>query len=220
MKQLKNYADDRNSNICIYCHSGQLTKEHAPSKILLDEPFPPNLPVVASCLNCNNKYSYDEEYVACLIEVMRTNATNIDMIKRNKIKTAMNKNSKLSKLFFVEDKSHLLKISAGKIKNIFVKLSKSHISFELNELIYNDNYTIRYMILNTEDEKMKANNLNPEHLFPEVGSRLFQKIISNGGNSWQIVQDNQYRYSISYSCHLEVRIIVSEYFYSIFEWFN
>ena len=61
------------------------TKDHVPSKILLDEPYPEHLPVVPACQICNRGFSSDEAYVACLIESAKWGTTEIDQIKREKI---------------------------------------------------------------------------------------------------------------------------------------
>lgn len=65
MDQLHNYADNRLVVGCIYCGGRDDTKEHVPSRVLLDEPLPENLPVVYACRSCNNGYSKVEEYFAC-----------------------------------------------------------------------------------------------------------------------------------------------------------
>ena len=68
MKQIKKYSDLRLYGYCTYCGGEPETRDHVPSKILLDKPFPENLPVVPSCDKCNHDFSKDEEYFACLIE--------------------------------------------------------------------------------------------------------------------------------------------------------
>lgn len=68
MKQIKTFSDLRLNTQCAYCGEYPETRDHVPSKIILENPFPENLPVVPSCLKCNNGFSLDEEYFACLIE--------------------------------------------------------------------------------------------------------------------------------------------------------
>jgi len=68
MEQFLNYGDQRNEGWCIHCGGVDETRDHVPSRILLDEPYPTNLPVVAACQRCNLGCSLDEEYVACLLE--------------------------------------------------------------------------------------------------------------------------------------------------------
>src|SRR5688572_19077945 len=82
MDQLKNYADDRLVNGCIYCGGPEETRDHVPSRVLLDPPLPENLPVVAACSFCNSSFSQDEEYFACLIESVISGTTEPDLMRR------------------------------------------------------------------------------------------------------------------------------------------
>ena len=42
-----------------YCGAYPDTRDHVPSKVLLDEPYPPDLPVIGACQRCNTSYSLD-----------------------------------------------------------------------------------------------------------------------------------------------------------------
>src|SRR5690349_12540492 len=68
MDQFRNLADARLLLGCVYCGGKEDTREHAPAKVFLDPPFPENLSVIGACRPCNNGFSMDEEYVACLVE--------------------------------------------------------------------------------------------------------------------------------------------------------
>ena len=56
------------------------TRDHIPSRSLLDQPYPENLPVIGSCQVCNQGFSKDEEYVVCLIEAALAGSTDPDKI--------------------------------------------------------------------------------------------------------------------------------------------
>ena len=86
MKQIKTFSDNRLDYYCCYCGNAPDSRDYVPSRILLDEPYPENLPVVPSCSKCNNSLSLDEEYFACLIECILCGTTNIQRLKREKIK--------------------------------------------------------------------------------------------------------------------------------------
>ena len=68
MDPRKLFVDERLTGKCIYCGRNPETRDHVPSRVLLDKPFPDNLPVVDACRTCNEDFSQDEEYLACLIE--------------------------------------------------------------------------------------------------------------------------------------------------------
>ena len=86
MKQIRTFSDERLDEFCSYCGKKPETRDHVPSKVLLDKPFPENLPIVPACKKCNEDLSLDEEYFSCLIECILCGTTEIDKLKREKIK--------------------------------------------------------------------------------------------------------------------------------------
>lgn len=62
MKQIPNYGDIRQIQTCVYSGGGTETRDHVPSKVLLEKPYPENLPIVPACDTCNQSFSSDEEY--------------------------------------------------------------------------------------------------------------------------------------------------------------
>jgi hypothetical protein len=68
MEQIPNFGDTRSQGFCVHCGGPDESKDHIPSKVLLDEPFPENMHVCACCFRCNNDLSADEEYLACFLE--------------------------------------------------------------------------------------------------------------------------------------------------------
>src|SRR4051812_29354064 len=73
MSHLKSLGDRRLTDACTYCRGPEFeTSDHVPSKVLLDEPFPDNLPVVPACSTCNGGFSLDEEYLATLLDCVLT----------------------------------------------------------------------------------------------------------------------------------------------------
>ena len=61
------FMDERLTGMCVYCGAQPETRDHVPSKVLLDEPYPPELPVVGACEKCNASFSMDEQYLACFL---------------------------------------------------------------------------------------------------------------------------------------------------------
>ena len=66
MKQLKDFVDTRQKAWCIHCGASlgsvQTSRDHVPSKVLLNRPLPENVPVVTICAPCNASFAHDEEY--------------------------------------------------------------------------------------------------------------------------------------------------------------
>jgi hypothetical protein len=67
MRHFACYGDERNKGSCVHCGGPDETKDHFPSKVLLDEPLPANVFVSPACFSCNNGPAPDEEYVAALV---------------------------------------------------------------------------------------------------------------------------------------------------------
>lgn len=91
------WFDNRLKGFCIYCGRHSETRDHVPSKVLLDKPFPKNLPVVECCLECNLSFSADEEYVACFIECILAGSTDPSKLKRAKLVQILEKKASLAK---------------------------------------------------------------------------------------------------------------------------
>ena len=78
------FADERYSMYCVFCGNVPTTREHAASKTLLDDPLPDNLPIVGSCHECNNGFSSDEQYLACLLDCIISGSTDADKMQWTK----------------------------------------------------------------------------------------------------------------------------------------
>lgn len=97
MQQLIPFSDNRLTRGCIYCGGVSDTRDHVPSKCLLDKPYPENLPVVGCCYECNQSFSSDEIYFACFIECVKSGSTKLEHISREYIKNIFNKKPFLQK---------------------------------------------------------------------------------------------------------------------------
>jgi hypothetical protein len=115
MIQFKDLSDNR-LNFCVYCGNTTETRDHVPSLVFLDKPYPDNLPVVPCCQECNNGFSKDEEYVACAVECYKHNSADISKLTRNKIVGILTRKEslrlKIEKSFIVEnDNIYFIKLS-------------------------------------------------------------------------------------------------------------
>jgi hypothetical protein len=82
VQHVSTYADQRILAFCAFCGGETGTRDHCPSRVLLDEPLPSNLPVVPACAACNSSFSGDEEYVACLISCVVAGSTDPEAMSR------------------------------------------------------------------------------------------------------------------------------------------
>jgi len=68
-----------------------------PSKVLLETPYPTELPTVPSCRSCNESYSLDEEYVACFLECVVAGSVQNAMNSRPKVAKTLDRKPPLAR---------------------------------------------------------------------------------------------------------------------------
>ncbi|MFT3823998.1 MAG: hypothetical protein QM731_08755 [Chitinophagaceae bacterium] len=138
MDQLKPFADNRLINGCIYCGGPADTRDHVPSKCLLDRPYPENLPVVWCCETCNHNFSKDEEYFVCLLECVLCGSTDSEKIKRPSIAKILQNSPSLRKRIEASrievDGQVAFTPEIERINNVMLKLARGHAAFELSQL--------------------------------------------------------------------------------------
>ncbi|HLJ35271.1 MAG TPA: hypothetical protein VKU38_16580, partial [Ktedonobacteraceae bacterium] len=216
MRQLKNDGDTRQAEACAYCGEATQTRDHVPSRILLDEPFPENLPVVPACLPCNNKASFDEEYLACLIECVICGTTDPARVGREKIRRTLAKQhalqARLTAALRWENEQSLFNIELDRVERIVVKLAQGHALYELNEpqLAKPSSVVISPLGLLDNDVRGAFENTSGYDfaIWPEVGSRAMQRLVQNA-HGWLEVQLGRYRYLATTDTVVRVRLVLS-----------
>lgn len=233
MDQIIDFSDSRLINGCIYCGGFADTRDHVPSRALLDFPYPENLPVVGSCGACNQGFSKDEEYFVCLLESVISGSTDPDKMRRPSIARAMKRSTNLrsriesgktlvgEKVFFC--------VEEDRIRNVILKLARGHAAFELSQLCRHDPDHFWCGPLEALKEDVGSfGEAHVQELFGEIGSRNMQrmymtevKLQSEFGqdvvlrvlvNDWIEVQEGFYRYlAIDDIGCIIIRIVIFEY---------
>lgn len=221
MIQIKTFSDERHDMLCAYCcRDLPTTRDHVPSKILLDKPFPENLPVVPCCLLCNQNFSLDEEYFACLIECALSGTTNPASIKRKSIRKILSKKESLrQKLAAAQTEIAgriFFKTEINRVKNVVLKLAKGHAKFENTEnLLDEPKYlTFKPLLLMSEVEKNFFFSINKPAILPEIGSRMSQRVLIEANSIqpyWIIIQPDNYQYTTSIDNDVSVKIVIRNY---------
>lgn len=65
----------RIEKICLFCGGKADSKDHIPSKNLIEKPYPNNLLTISSCIKCNKSFSLDEEYFLNVLVEISNNPT-------------------------------------------------------------------------------------------------------------------------------------------------
>lgn len=238
MEQVKSFSDDRMRQSCVYCGGATGTRDHVPSRVLLDEPFPDNLPVVDACTACNSGFSEDEVYVACLINVVQASAADPDLVPRKKIGRILREQPQLRERLARARRANegvvSFEVETARVRNVLLKLARGHAAFELGEPRRDDPARIVLTWLADLDPLAREEFESPPNvsLFPEVGSRAMQRMnvvsvtlasVENPsqmvehqfllGPDWMEVQPGQYRYLAAAldTGELVVRVVLSEF---------
>ena len=215
---------------CAYCGRSPDTADHVPSKILLDDPLPANLPVVPACTTCNRGFSRDEEYLACLLECVCVLAGTAepDRIRRPKVQQALRHSPKLARQIGASarptaDGALVWTPDARRVENVVLKLARGHALYELGSSGLEAPESLFYVPLVTmsADDREDFESGPELHAWPELGSRAFLRAAgvapySNQGDDWVEVQQGRYRYSVEEGG--SIRIVLAEYLACSVEW--
>jgi hypothetical protein len=235
MEQLDNFADNRLIRGCIYCGGAADTRDHVPSKCLLDKPYPPNLPVVGCCESCNHDFSKDEEYFVCLIESVLCGSTDPEKIGRASVSKILQRapalRQRIQNSQTMIDGQIAFKPESKRIRNVMLKLARGHAAFELSQPCRKkpNHFWCGPLLSLPKEIQDEFNSVHIQQMGGEVGSRNMQRLLvtqftmltekgeqQNIGmiiNDWLDVQDDRYRYiTINDMGELVIRIVIAEYF--------
>jgi len=218
------FMDQRLRGMCAYCGALPNTRDHVPPKVLLDEPYPPELPVVEACETCNVSFSLDEQYLACFIETVLSGTVEPSEIGRAKVRRILSENVALASRIEASRKRDregnlIWEPEIGRVHNTMIKLARGHAAYELypqfDEPI---EVGIAPLPVMSDDEitKFESGGEGSFHGWPEIGSRAFVRACGNSPDgfeqrdNWVVVQPGRYRYAVD-EVPFRVRMILSEY---------
>ena len=219
MKQIRPTGDDRVLVGCVYCGGVPDTRDHVPSRVLLDKPFPANLPVVPCCRSCNNSYSRDEEYCAALVDCVLVGSAQPSPRRREKVRGILERQPALGALLKAAQSVDASGQTAfephlTRVENVVLKLAKGHAAFELHT-VDAEEPSISVVPLPLLDEASRgAFEAPPEVCFsPEVGSRAMHRMFEHDvpSPSWIVIQPGRYSFLASPGLPVLVRIVIGEY---------
>jgi hypothetical protein len=224
MDPRKLFVDERLTGMCAYCYGSPNTRDHVPSRVLLDDPPPDNLPVVDACRSCNEGFSQDEEYVACLIECAVTGACDPAGVVRPKIKRTLAERpalaARLAQCRRVVDGRTIWEPDRNRVRNVLLKLARGHMAYELSLPGFSEPEVVEFMpfICMTDDDRVAFESPDDAgvSLWPEIGSRAFQRAVVGEGlmvpwDDWIVVQEGRYSYRVSQNDGNTVQMVLSEY---------
>ncbi len=216
------FADNRMLGSCVYCGGSPDTRDHIPSRVLLDEPFPDNLPVADCCETCNTGFSFDEQYFACFIDCVIAGSTLPSDVARPKISRILAETPALASRIATSETEgpndqQIWKPEIDRIHNVLLKLARGHVAYELNLLQIDEPLCIICNPIIAMADHDVEYFLNPQEtpFWPEIGSRAFKRAYKQTPelttDHWRVVQPGRYRYLVSQDVGLFVRILLSDY---------
>jgi hypothetical protein len=234
MDQIRDLADHRLIAGCIYCGGRSETRDHVPSRVFLDPPFPENLPVVPACEKCNLGFALDEQYVACAIEAASIGTTDPSQLERARIADLMRRQPALRSMIerckSTRDGARYFEVEAARVRNVLLKLARGHAAFELSTLCRAEPSRIWWSAVSeiAAAEWEEFDTVHVIETFGEVGSRglqramIVQAIVATPNedrssltllvNDWVEVQEGRYRYlAVHDSNEVRIKILIRGY---------
>ena len=217
-------VDERLTGMCVYCGREPNTRDHVPSLVLLDEPYPANLPVVDACDECNQTFSRHERYVACLIECALTGTVDPAGVERDKIRRILENNPRLRTRLYKsrrpdETGNFIWEPEIKPVRTVVLKLARGHAAYELGLPQLKEPEEILFgplaVICDEERVAFELPSAPSVALWPEGGSRALERAVNNslseGQYGWFTLQPNRYRYLVDQMKGLAIHMVLSEY---------
>ena len=234
MKQIYHFSDQLASVDYIPCsehhHNGRYSRDHIPSKALLNVPYPENLMDVGMCQDCNSGFGRDEEYFAAFLASVISGSTEPDPLQFPTASRILAHNPRLRSRI---DAARHVEADAGngtaiiwtpeleRIERVIVKNARGHVLFELGQGIDLPPTQVNIVPI----QQMSPWQLNQfEHPmstagWPEVGSRMMLRLIETGEcgeGGWIEIQRGIYRYAVDELPR--VRMVIREYLAAEVAW--
>lgn len=219
------FIDERLTGMCVYCGTHPNTRDHVPSKVLLDEPYPPELPVVGACERCNVSFSLDEQYLACFLDCVICGCTEATGLQRSKVKNILEDNPALQRRIEGarkrdETDNLLWEPEADRVRKVVLKLARGHTAYELYPILEEPavvSFAPLQILSDGEISAFEQLVSGKFDLWPEIGSRAFLRVLGKSpdrfplSGDWIVVQRGRYRYAVSEADGVIVRMVLSEY---------
>jgi hypothetical protein len=224
--------DERLIGMCVYCGAQPDTRDHVPSKVLLDEPFPPQLPVVDACASCNAGFSLDEQYLSCFLECVICGTADPSGLQRPNVMRSLNENPALKARIAASRRRNeagnlVWQSETDRVREVVTKLARGHVAYEMYPKMEEpDEVAFAPLQVMSGHERAAFEDVTSGTLagWPEIGSRAFLR--ASGKNpdpfeqigDWIVVQPGRYRYSVVEAGGVLVQMVLSEYLACAVSW--
>lgn len=215
------FVDQRLTGFCVYCGGPPDTRDHVPSKVLLDEPLPTVLPVVDCCRQCNVLFSEAEQYLACFIECVRSGTTDPARLSRAKVSRTLVARPHIAHRIWaarerLPDGSLGWRPDANMVHATVLKLARGHLAYEINVHHFDPPRLIRSTPIALMDNVQMRDyfDVRTSGCYPEIGSRSFVALAEGrptGYARWRTIQPRNYRYAVGQDDGDWAKFVIGEY---------
>lgn len=171
-------------HFCIYCGKPSNTREHCPSKVFLEKPYPDDLPVLPACFECNNSFSSDELYTKMYMDSIGYSSgfyNNISpLLKKHMSENTAFNDAKRDYEYYIENGFFP---ENNKILRILTKLAICHLVYELYECYSIEGCEVQPSMIKYTfllDKNVSSSQIKEpiilEHSLPMVGTRVYNHI--------------------------------------------
>lgn len=230
MEQLEDFSDDRLKGGCAFCGARGTSRDHVPSKGLLRKPYPPNLPVIWACSDCNNGFSADEEYFSLFLHCVLQGTTDPDRHGDGRVARGLRRSSALrnrierSRVNQAQPQTDELQWvpEIDRINRVVLKNALGHVYYEWGFPVGDAPESVwAAPMVSLPQNLWDAFTTDGLGLWPEMGCRMMARMVTGQDmvGNWVVVQDGVYRYSIDESDGgTRVRTILHEYLATEVRW--
>ena len=236
MKQLTDYSDARSRVSCTHCrvvlNSTNATKDHAPSKCLLDRPLPANLPTVMICGSCNESFAEDEEYLCVFLAAVISGDADPDpslfpsavaSVEHSPGLRKQIKRAQRHQLPLWGEPEILWMPESDRVRRVIAKNARGHVLHELGDPVHGAPSAVGCWPVSrlSADQRDAFERIFLGPLWPGVGSRMMQRLAGLDPlvDGWIEVQEGVYRYAVAHGPDgLLVRTVIREYLATEVHW--
>ncbi len=235
LQKTLDFIDPRPPRNCLHCGKlparKETTKDHVPSKCLLNPGFPANLTVVNACRRCNEGFARDEQYFAAFLASVISGSTSPDSKRFPAAAKTLARQTKLRRR--IDRSRDVVKSADGdrtilwtpeneRLERVLVKNARGHVWSKTGQVIIEPPLNVGISPIQSMSAQQLhkfENSIDSSHTdlspWPEVGSRELERAAIEwlprlaAHSSWVTVQDGVYRYSVDDLS--TVRIALREY---------
>ncbi|MDE2925985.1 MAG: hypothetical protein OXT71_06265 [Acidobacteriota bacterium] len=235
MDYINDYSDERLKGMCAQCGGGiwkeNRSSDHVPSKCLLrktegpsNNEYPTNLPVIPTCLDCNQQFSNDEEYLFLFLHCVLAGSTDSEDHMEPNVRRALKRHVGMRQQ--IERSKQNVSVGGSTrliwtpefraVHRVVLKNARGHAYYEYGQPVLTEPEHIWAMPIEAmtkaehEEFEIPIGGIAP---WPEVGSRMMTRVVTGQDmrSGWIVVQDGVYRYRMEEEDGLFVRAVLREY---------